>query len=325
MASTTTSTVTVEAPGDPPTVTFTDRPARDPGPGEARVRVTAVAVTAPEARLAAGRPDRLGRRLGVRLPWVPGWDIAGVVDRTGPGVTGLAVGDRVHGTLGAPGQDGAAALHTVVPASMLAPVPAAIDDDAAAILAGAGTRAWRVLQAAPVGRGDEVLLTHAGTPTGRLLVGIATVGGARVSAVVPGPHASGPVRTAGATTGLADPDAPYAAIVGQVDLVVTAIDDDTPRTEYHPMHQALAAVARGGALVCLETPPPEDAAARRVRTPTVDRRPDATATAAVAAVAAAGDLSVPVDATFAWTDAAAALARVAAAPDDAVVLLAPSG
>ena len=66
-----------------------ERPVPDPGPGQVRVRVRVCGVCRTDLHLAEG--DLAPRRPGV----VPGHEVVGTVDRTGPGCTVLAEGDRV--------------------------------------------------------------------------------------------------------------------------------------------------------------------------------------------------------------------------------------
>ena len=70
------------------------RPGRaaDPvaGPGQVRVAVHAAGVNPVDA---GNRAD--GRWAGLHVPCILGYDVAGVIDSVGPGVTGLAPGDRV--------------------------------------------------------------------------------------------------------------------------------------------------------------------------------------------------------------------------------------
>ena len=60
-----------------------------PGPGQVRVTVHAAGVNPVDA---GNRAD--GSWAGLTAPCILGYDIAGVVESTGPGVTGLAPGDR---------------------------------------------------------------------------------------------------------------------------------------------------------------------------------------------------------------------------------------
>lgn len=78
--------------GPAPVLTVEERLPPLPGPGQVRVRVAATSVNPADWRLRSGQLRRFVR---LRLPFVPGYDVAGVVDRVGPGTSGVAAGDAV--------------------------------------------------------------------------------------------------------------------------------------------------------------------------------------------------------------------------------------
>ncbi len=87
---TTYASITVTRRGGLDAVTILDRPLRDPGPGEVRIRVVTAPVCQDDVAI------RVGSRPFLRKPpYVPGYAFIGVVDATGPGVATVAVGDRV--------------------------------------------------------------------------------------------------------------------------------------------------------------------------------------------------------------------------------------
>src|SRR6185312_3648816 len=115
------------------------RPVRvaDPvaGPGQVRVAVHAAGVNPVDA---GNRAD--GRWAGLRVPCILGYDIAGVIDGVGPGVTGLAPGDRVMAMTHFPDGAGGYAELIVIDAALVAPIGAATSfADAAATPLAAGT------------------------------------------------------------------------------------------------------------------------------------------------------------------------------------------
>jgi len=68
---------------------WTELPDREPGPGEIRVKVLACGVCRTDLHVVDGElPDPV-------LPIIPGHEIVGRVDRVGPGVEGLRLGERV--------------------------------------------------------------------------------------------------------------------------------------------------------------------------------------------------------------------------------------
>ena len=124
--STTFRTAVVRTPGGPDAIEIIDVPVVEPGPGEVRIRVAAAAVNPVDLGVAAGRFHAMGlinqpERTGL------GWDFAGTVDATGPGVD-LVVGTRVAGLVSGFDRDfGTYAEQLVVPAADLAVVPEGLD------------------------------------------------------------------------------------------------------------------------------------------------------------------------------------------------------
>jgi NADPH:quinone reductase-like Zn-dependent oxidoreductase len=77
-----------------------DVPIQEPGPGQLRVRVRAAGVGSTDLSMLDG-----SYIFAPRIPFVPGYEVAGVVEAVGTGVTGFRVGDRVaaltvHGGFG---------------------------------------------------------------------------------------------------------------------------------------------------------------------------------------------------------------------------------
>jgi NADPH2:quinone reductase len=94
-----------------------------PEPGEALVRVHAAALNFFDTLMSRGKYQHKPP-----LPFSPAGEIAGVVEALGPGVEGVAVGDRVQAYLGW----GGAREKVVVRACELVPIPDAVSDDVAA-------------------------------------------------------------------------------------------------------------------------------------------------------------------------------------------------
>ena len=134
------------------------RPGRaaDPvaGPGQVRVAVHAAGVNPVDAE---NRAD--GRWAGLRVPCILGYDVAGIVDSVGPGVTGLAPGDRVMAMTHFPDGAGGYAELAVTDADLAAPISSAISfADAAATPLAAGT-AYLVSRARCRGLGGHEAIT----------------------------------------------------------------------------------------------------------------------------------------------------------------------
>jgi NADPH:quinone reductase-like Zn-dependent oxidoreductase len=82
--------VVVSEFGGPERLRLGEAPDPVAGPGQVRVAVHAAGVNPVDA---GNRAD--GSWAGLRAPCILGYDIAGVIDSIGPGVSGLAPGDRV--------------------------------------------------------------------------------------------------------------------------------------------------------------------------------------------------------------------------------------
>src|SRR5215217_8861035 len=76
--------------GGPEVLEIVQREVPEPGPGEARVRVLATGVAFADVMM------RRGLYPGVPdFPFTPGYDLVGEVEDLGPGVSGVALGQRV--------------------------------------------------------------------------------------------------------------------------------------------------------------------------------------------------------------------------------------
>jgi NADPH2:quinone reductase len=147
----------------------------EPGPGEVRVRHTAVGLNFIDTYHRSGLYP-------VPLPSGIGLEAAGVVEQIGGGVEGFVPGDRVaYGT----GPLGAYATAANRPADTLIRIPEGVEDDAAAAIMLKGmTAGYLLTMTRPVTAGDTVLIHAAAGGTGLLMVQWARHLGARVLGVV---------------------------------------------------------------------------------------------------------------------------------------------
>jgi NADPH:quinone reductase-like Zn-dependent oxidoreductase len=165
--------------GGPEVLELGERPRPEPIATEVRVRVEAAGVNPIDWKVRSGKGSAA---LG-DPPFTLGWDVAGVVDAVGPGVTRFAVGDPVFGLPWFPRQAGAYAEYVTAPSRHFARRPAALSAVEAGGLSLAGLTAWQCLvDVARVQPGQRVLV-HAGAGgVGHLAVQIAKARGAHVIA-----------------------------------------------------------------------------------------------------------------------------------------------
>jgi NADPH2:quinone reductase len=194
-----------------------------PGPGQARIAVTASGVHLLDTALRAGRP--MGPLALPGLPTIPGREVAGVVDAVGPEVDERWVGQRVVAHLG-PASGGYAEL-AVRETEALHRLPEGLADDAAVAMIGTGRTALAILEVASLTAQDVVLVTAAAGGLGSLLVQAAGAAGATVVGVAGGPAKVQRVAQLGATVAV-DYSAPdwSAAVRGALDgrEVTVALD-----------------------------------------------------------------------------------------------------
>jgi len=127
----------------------------EPGPGQARVRHTYIAVNFIDIYFRTGRyPLALPQGVGSGL----GSDAVGVVEAVGPGVTDVKAGDRVGYLIG---PQGAYSQSRVMPAEVLIPLPEGITDSTAATLMMKGMTAQYLFRQVYPLQGGETILYHA--------------------------------------------------------------------------------------------------------------------------------------------------------------------
>jgi NADPH:quinone reductase-like Zn-dependent oxidoreductase len=151
-----------------------DVPVPDPGAGQVLVRVKAAGINPGEAKIREGLLHALWP---ATFPSGQGSDLAGVVDRLGPGVTTVAAGDEVIGWVDT---RSAQAEYAVVDADNLAGKPADVPWEVAGALGVAGFTAWAALRAVNLKTGDTVAVSAAAGGVGSLTVQLARRAGATV-------------------------------------------------------------------------------------------------------------------------------------------------
>jgi NADPH:quinone reductase-like Zn-dependent oxidoreductase len=151
-----------------------DVPVPDPGAGQVLVRVRAAGINPGEAKI---REGLLHARWPATFPSGQGSDLAGVVERLGPGVTTVAAGDEVIGWVDT---RSAQAEYVVVDADNLATKPAEVPWEVAGALGVVGFTAWAAVRAVNLKAGDTVAVSGAAGGVGSLTVQLARRAGATV-------------------------------------------------------------------------------------------------------------------------------------------------
>lgn len=214
-------------------------PMPQPGPEDVLIRVAAAGINPADCNLRAGR-FRLFLRL--QLPFVPGSDVAGVVEAVGESVSQFQPGDRVF-AMTPTKAGGGYAEYAVAPVSSVAIVPDALGMEEAGGIPLAGLTAKQGLDKAGPLNGRSVLVYGASGGVGSLAVQIATARGARVTAVTS-------ARNTDLVAGLGADDvvdyesAAWTADPGEYDVVLDA-------AAVLSLREGLRRTARGGAFISL--------------------------------------------------------------------------
>ncbi|PWC76785.1 zinc-dependent alcohol dehydrogenase family protein [Azospirillum sp. TSH64] len=165
--------------GGPDVFELQDRPRPVAGPGELLVRVVASGTNPVDAKI-----RQAGSWAGIPFPAVLGYDVSGVVEEAGPGVTGFKAGDEVFYTpeiFGNP--NGSYAEYTVAAASIVAHKPPSLSHVEAAGIPLAGGTAWEAIVRRLAVRPGETVLIHGGAGgVGSFAIQFAKAAGARVLA-----------------------------------------------------------------------------------------------------------------------------------------------
>jgi 2-desacetyl-2-hydroxyethyl bacteriochlorophyllide A dehydrogenase len=181
---------------EPRSIQIKDVHAPEPGPGELLIRVTLAGICGSDYSL-------YHRKLAVSLPVIPGHEAIGRIERVGPGVSGLTIGQRVtiqpnfscgecrvcrsgHENI-CPAKvrlgidtDGVFAEYVKVPAGYVWPIPEDLEDGVAVFTEPLAVAAHALKKTAPR-KGDRTLIFGAGV-IGLLTLQLAVLHGAEVTA-----------------------------------------------------------------------------------------------------------------------------------------------
>lgn len=143
--------IRIEAAGGPDVMKLVEADVGKPGPGQVRVRQTAIGLNYIDTYHRSGLYP-------LPFPSGLGLEAAGVVEEVGEGVTSLSAGDRIaYGT----GPIGAYAEVRNLPANRLVKLPAAISDETAAGMMLKGMTARYLLRATYLVKPGDTILLHA--------------------------------------------------------------------------------------------------------------------------------------------------------------------
>lgn len=285
--------VRVHEYGGPEVLRYEDAPRPEPAAGEVLVKVHAAGVNPVDWKVRAGYTKGF---LDYKLPMIPGWDLSGVVETVGPGVTGWKPGDAVYSRPDI-SRDGAYAEYIAVKAAELAPKPKTLDHTKAAAIPLASLTAWQALfDAGGLQAGQTVLIHAAAGGVGTFAVQLARWKGARVIGTASEKnHAF--LRELGADQLIDYNKTRFEDVVRDVDVVLDAMAGETRDRSWQ-------VIRKGGILVTiLGQPSAQDAAKHGVRAAGVFVQPNRAELEQIGALADAGKVKPIIEAVLPLKDA----------------------
>jgi NADPH:quinone reductase-like Zn-dependent oxidoreductase len=236
--------------GGPEELRYEDAPRPQAGPGEVLIRVHAAGVNPVDWKVRAGF---MKERLNYKMPFIPGWDLSGVVDRLGPGVSRFKLSDEVYSRPDI-SRDGAYAEYIAVKESEVALKPKSIDHIHAAAVPLAALTAWQALfDAARLSAAQRVLIHGATGGVGSFAVQLAKIKGAQVIGTASKKNHEF-LRSLGADETIDYHTTKFEDVVHDVDAVLDTITGDTAERSYQ-------VIQKGGVYVSILMPPSQEKAA----------------------------------------------------------------
>jgi NADPH:quinone reductase-like Zn-dependent oxidoreductase len=262
----------------------------EPQEGEVLVRVHAAGVNPIDWKVRQGLRKNM---LQMHFPYIPGMEIAGVVQGIGPGVTDLQVGQAVYGQ----SMKGGYAEYTTTTADSLGLKPQSLSfDEAAAVPVGAAAAWTGLFEAGKLEAGQRVLVQGAAGGVGLFAVQFARWKGAHVIATTSGANVEF-VRSLGAETVIDYTTTALTSVVQDVDLVFNVVGGPT-------LEESVQALKRGGILVSLAgQPAKESVQEREVQVASAFARISAERLHAFAQLIDAGQIQVVIEKVFPLSEA----------------------
>jgi NADPH:quinone reductase-like Zn-dependent oxidoreductase len=234
--------IVVHEYGGPEVLKYEDAPRPEPKDNEVLVRMIAAGVNPVDALIRSGKYAKF---FGTTLPLIPGYDIAGVVEKTGAKVTKLKAGDSIYAYVM---WGGGYADYAVATEGEAAAKPKSITFLEAAGVPLAALTAWQALiDAAKLNAGQTVLIHGGSGGVGSFAIQIAKARGAKVIATASTPNQD-LLKELGADVAIDYTTTKFEDVAKDVDVVLDSVGKDTLARSY-------GVVKKGGFIATLVAQP----------------------------------------------------------------------
>jgi NADPH:quinone reductase-like Zn-dependent oxidoreductase len=232
--------IVVHEYGGPEVLKLEDVPIPEPKENEILVKVIAAGVNSFDGVLRSGKYAKFFK---MQLPWIPGYDVAGTVEKIGGKVSKFKVGDPVYAFISIP-SGGGYAEYALAKQNQAALKPSTISFAEAAGVPSVALTAWQALvDKANVQSGQTVLIHGASGGVGLFAIPIAKIRGAKVIATASTANQDF-LKQLGADVAIDYKTQKFEEIAKDVDVVVDGVGGETLARSY-PI------VKKGGVLVSL--------------------------------------------------------------------------
>lgn len=285
--------------GAPEVLKFEELPRPEPKENEALVRVIASSINPADPLTLSGK---YAREFGTHLPLIPGYDIAGVVEKTGANVTKLKVGEAVYGY---PTFGGGWAEYITVQEWEVAAKPASLNFVEAAAVPMVALTAWQALvDVAKVQPGQTILIHGGSGGVGSFAVQIAKALGVRVIATASTANQD-LLKQLGADEAVDYTKTRFEDVAKDVDAVLDPVGKETLARSY-------GVVKKGGIVMSLVArPDPAEIKKRGIRGASISVHPDAEDLTEIAHLIDAGKIKPIVTKVLPLSEAIAAQRQAA--------------
>jgi NADPH:quinone reductase-like Zn-dependent oxidoreductase len=255
------------------------------------IRVLATSVNAIDWKIRAGYVKDV---FPVPLPFIPGWDVSGVVEAVGSGVTKFKKGDEVYAC---PDGKGAYAEYVVAKETETALKPKSLDHVHAAAIPVVGLTAWQALfDTAALSKGQKILIHGAAGGVASFAVQLAKWKGAHVVGTASGRNQAF-LRELGVDDPIDYEKTRFEDVVHDLDVVLDTLGGDT-------QNRSWKVLKKGGILVSIVAPPSADEAAKHgVRSVFCPAHPSSSQLSEIAKLVDAGKLKPVVETVLPLSDA----------------------
>jgi NADPH:quinone reductase-like Zn-dependent oxidoreductase len=229
--------------GGPEVLKLEDVPVPTPKDNEVLIKVFAAGVNSFDGALRSGKYAKM---VGTQLPWHPGYDVAGTVEKIGGKVTKFKVGDAVFAFISIR-NGGGYAEYAIAKETDAALKPVAISFVEAAGVPSVALTAWQALvDKANVQSGQTVLIHGASGGVGMFAIQIAKLRGAKVFATASTANQDF-LKQLGADVAIDYKTQKFEDVAKDVDVVIDGVGGET-LTRSYPI------VKKGGIVVTLTGP-----------------------------------------------------------------------